>query len=149
MGAPAKWWRRDRSDRLLILEAFVLLGIARLLIGVVPFRFLARSLGHSRADGTAEVPPADQLIAGRVGWAVRTVANHTPWKSVCLPQAMAGQWMLLRRGIAGTVRLGVRWAKDQPGQLAAHAWLSCGAEVLTGAPGHGEFTVVATFPRRP
>jgi hypothetical protein len=71
----------------------------------------------------------------------------TPYRlqSVCLPQAVATQWMLKRRRIAGTLYLGVAKDETQPEKLAAHAWLRCGTFILTGAAGHRQFTVVATF----
>jgi hypothetical protein len=53
--------------------------------------------------------------------------------------------MLKRRRIAATLYLGVAKKKDQPEQLAAHAWLRCGDAILTGAAGHRQFAVVAVF----
>jgi hypothetical protein len=80
-----------------------------------------------------------------IGRAVRSAAANTPWKSVCLPQAVAGQWMLKRRRIAATLYLGVAKKDADPEQLAAHAWLRCGDAILTGTAGHRQFTVVASF----
>ena len=45
--APAKWRRRNRTERMLLLEAFLLLGVARLGVLILPFRLLAKSLGQS------------------------------------------------------------------------------------------------------
>jgi hypothetical protein len=116
-----------------------------MLLPLVPFRWLARSLGRPMTDPASAIRPADLRRALKIGWAVRCAAEHTPWKSVCLPQSMAGQWMLKRRGIAGTVFLGARCTEGRPGLLAAHAWLRCGGLVLTGARGHQAFTVMARF----
>lgn len=80
-----------------------------------------------------------------VGQAVWSAVNNTPWKSVCLPQAVVGQWMLKRRNIPGTVYLGVMRNAVNTDKLAAHAWLRCGKIILTGANGHHQFTVVSTF----
>lgn len=143
--APAKWRRRNRTERLLLLEAFVSLGVARLLVLLLPFRWLAASLGERMGESPPEATPADLRLALLIGQAVRSAANYTPWQSVCLPQAVAGQWMLKRRGIAATLYLGVTKAENRPEQLAAHSWLRCGTIILTGSVGHGEFTVVATF----
>ncbi len=143
--APAKWRRRNRAERLLLLEAFALLGIARLLVLVIPFRWLACSLGQRMGESGTQVGEAHLQHARLIGQAVHSAANNTPWESVCLPQAVAGQWMLKRRRIPATLYLGV--AKDEAKQekLAAHAWLRCGDIILTGASGHRQFTVVATF----
>lgn len=142
---PAKWRKRNVTERLLLLEAFALLGIARLLVLTVPFRWLARSLGEHMRESAPEAEPTDLHQARQVGRAVLSAANNTPWKSVCLPQAVAGQWMLKRRRIATTLYLGVAKADAKPEQLAAHAWLRCGEAIITGRAGHRQFTVVATF----
>jgi hypothetical protein len=145
LGAPAKWRRRSRTERLLLMEAFVLLGIARLAVLALPFKWLAISLGRHKNEADAQISAADLNIARKVGQAVCSAANHTPWESVCLPQAVAAQWMLKRRHIAGTLYLGVAKDETKPEKLAAHAWLRCGTFILTGAAGHRQFTVVATF----
>ena len=142
---PAKWRRRNRTERLLLLEAFALLGVARVLVLTIPFRWLAKTLGERMRESTLEVKPADLRHARLVGQAVRSAANNTPWQSVCLPQAVTGQWMLKRRNISATLYLGVAKAEAKPGQLAAHAWLRCGGTILTGGAGHRQFTVVAAF----
>ena len=142
---PAKWRRRSRAERLLLMEAFVLLGIARLTVLVMPFRWLAVTLGKHMKETGIEVNPSDLGPARMVGQAVRSAANNTPWESLCLPQAVAGQWMLKRRHIAGTLYLGVAKDKAKTERLAAHAWLRCGNIILTGREGHRQFTVVAVF----
>jgi len=95
---------------------------------------------------TAEsIQPADLHLARMIGWAVRSGANYTPWESVCLPQAVAAKWMIKRRGISGTLYLGVMKDETKPDKLAAHAWVRCGQFILTGAKGHLQYTVVSTF----
>ena len=79
----------------------------------------------------------------RIAWAVRTASRYTPWESKCLAQAMAARMMLKRRRFPTTIYLGV--LKDDKAGLKAHAWIRCGERILTGAQGHGQFTVVATF----
>jgi hypothetical protein len=141
----AKWRRRSREERILLLEAFVLLGAARLGVLILPFRRLAGSLGAHMKVADATIPPADLHLARMVGGAVRSAANYTPWESVCLPQAVAARWMLKRRRIPATLYLGVAKDVTAPGTLAAHAWVSCGSVILTGAKGHRQYTVVSTF----
>ena len=143
--APAKWRRRSRIERWLLMEAFVLLGIARLAVLTMPFKRLAVSLGRHMNESDAQVSASDLNLARQVGQAIRSAANYTPWKSVCLPQAVAAQWMLKRRHIAGTLYLGMAKDEAKPEKLAAHAWLRCGDIILTGAASHRQFTVVSTF----
>lgn len=143
--APAKWSRRTRTERFLLIEAFLLLGFARLLILILPFKWLARTIGNHMNESGPDTNDNDFRLARLIGQAVRSAANNTPWQSVCLPQAVVGQWMLRRRNIPGTVYLGVAINKTIPDKLSAHAWLRCGSSILTGADGHRQFTVVSTF----
>ena len=143
--APAKWRRRSRAERVLLLEAVFLLGIARLAVLVLPFRWLAVTLGRHMKETGAEIEPAVLGPARMIGRAVQSAARNTPWDSVCLPQAVAAQWMLKRRHIKGTLYLGVAKDKTKTEKLAAHAWLRCGNVILTGREGHRRYTVVSTF----
>jgi hypothetical protein len=143
--SPAKWHRRSGTERLLLLEAFVLLGIARFFVLAIPFRWLAVTLGQHMKESAEEVAPRELRIAGLIGQAVCSAAANTPWESVCLPQAVAGKWMLQRRRISGTLYLGLAKKENGPERLAAHAWLRCGDNILTGTAGHQQFTVVSTF----
>lgn len=137
-GAPAKYFRHGRLE-------WQLLGIARLLVLVVPFRWLVRTLGEPMEGSAMELPQAELQLTQLIRQAVCAPADHTPWKSVCLPQAMVGQWMLRRRGPAGTLYQRVAKAEYKPQQLSAHAWLRCGALIPTGVLGHRQFTVVGMF----
>jgi len=140
-----KWRRRNRTERILLLEAFLLLGTARLAVLLLPFRWLAKSLGNHMKETDTLIQPDDLKLARMVGGAVRSAASYTPWGSVCLPQAVAAQWMLKRRRIAGTLYMGVMKDGTKPEKLQAHAWLRCGPIILTGAKGHRQYTVVSTF----
>ena len=91
--APAKWRCRTRAERFLLLEAFVLLLIARPAVLIVPFKWLAVSLGRHMNESGSQISAYDLRRARMVGQAVRAAANYTPWESVCLPQAVAAQWM--------------------------------------------------------
>lgn len=141
----AKWRRRTRAERLLLIEAFFLLGVARLAVLLLPFRWLAVSLGEHMKETDRSINPATLKTARLIGGAVRSAAGYTPWGSVCLPQATAAKWMLKRRHIASTLYLGVAKDDSSPRKLAAHAWVRSGPAILTGAEGHSRYTVVSTF----
>ena len=53
--------------------------------------------------------------------------------------------MLRRRGIASTLYLGAAKGDDASEPVAAHAWLHCATQIITGATGHERFTIIATF----
>ena len=143
--APTKWHRRSGAERVLLIEAFALLCLARLAVLVLPFRWLAVSLGKHMSESGMQISASDLRQARMVGQAVRSAANNTPWESVCLAQAVAAQWMLKRRHVAGTLYLGVAKDETESEKLTAHAWLRCGNMILTGREGCRQFTVVASF----
>jgi hypothetical protein len=141
----SKWNNRAENERKLLVEAFLLLAVARLAILILPFRWLAVTLGKRLAESDSTISQEDVQNACMIGRAVSAAARNTPWESVCLPQAVAAQWMLKRRHIAGTLYLGVAKNETGPEKLTAHAWLQCGDAILTGADNHRQFTVIATF----
>jgi hypothetical protein len=133
----------SHADRFYLLEAAVWLGLARLALLILPFRWIALWLGRhmALAQDLAEGTPAELLT--RISWGVTTAGCHLPWDCTCLTQAMAGKAMLKCRGVPSTLCLGV--AKDEETYLQAHAWLRCGDRILTGWQGIAKYTVIATF----
>ena len=121
--------RADGTARRMALEAVVLLALARAFVSYVPMRRWRRHLntepsgeGH---DGVAEAE-AERALGREVGRIVRKVASCMPFHAVCLPQAMAAQWMLRRRGISSRLIFGVRRARQAPG--GASPWGREGAD---------------------
>jgi hypothetical protein len=84
----------------------------------------------------------------RISWALSAAAARTPWKSTCLAQALAGSCMLRLRGIPATVALGVAKSEAAPDGITAHAWLSSGGVVITGAAGREKYRVLANYSHR-
>jgi len=66
--------------------------------------------------------------AERVAAAVRRASQRVPGAS-CLVQALAGSWMLERRGIASRIRIGV---DKESGRFSAHAWLTVDDVIVLG-----------------
>ena len=139
----AKFLRRTTPDRWLLLETLALLCWARILIRLVPFRWIAPHLGRPMTESPAGVTEAERRVALRVAWAVQAVVRHVPLGFVCLPQAMAAKWMLRRRRLPSTLYLGLQ-RQDEP-KLTAHAWLRVGDRILTGRAESLDHTVIATF----
>ncbi|HVE74098.1 MAG TPA: lasso peptide biosynthesis B2 protein, partial [Mycobacteriales bacterium] len=131
------------SNRLLLLETAVCLALARLAVGAVPFRWLTRALRQRVGETPSQDAAATVAQGERVAWALERMRRHLPWRGPCLAQALAGKYMLRRRGIASTLYLGV--AKDGKTQLEAHAWLRSGELVVAGGENLERFTVIGTF----
>ncbi|SDF15696.1 hypothetical protein SPACI_011840 [Sporomusa acidovorans DSM 3132] len=137
-----KYIRCSWNDKLLLLYVFFLLAIVRLLIVLVPFRYITTYLGKHMQES----PYADDnenIFINQVGWAILAVSRHTPFESKCLVQAITGKILLRRRHLKNTMYLGV--AKNLENQMMAHAWLRSGNVIVTGGDISNKFTVVAKF----
>ncbi len=143
MSRLAKFLRHDWAGRGLLLEALAWLVWAKLLLLVVPFRWIAPRLGRPMTESAASLTEPGSLLASRISWAVQSVAANVPLGLVCLPQAMAAKWMLRRRHLASTLYLGV--ARPDEAKFTAHAWLRAGNKILTGRAESRTHTTLASF----
>jgi hypothetical protein len=131
-----------------VVEAVLWLLAARLALVVVPFPKLAQRLGRfvspdeARHLGTGSTALETQAAAD-IGWAVTRAARYVPFKAVCLPQAMAAQAMLRRRGVASVMHFGA--ARGDATLLDAHAWLDAAGVEVTGYPVASRFAEIACF----
>jgi hypothetical protein len=73
------------------------------------------------------------------------LARYFPWDAKCLAQAVAGKWMLRRRGLPSTLYLGVERVHEGEKWLEAHAWLRSGTDFVTGERHYERFHVLAAF----
>jgi hypothetical protein len=155
------FWRRCRrrfrtlarmswSDKALAAESLVMLAAARFLVKTTPRERLASRMGGVPANQTDYMAPVDasnplrseQGVTGaRVGVMVERAARTTWWRSMCLEKALAGKWMLRRRGIASTMYMGVA---KRGTEFVAHAWLVGEGQTLTGA-GKTVYATLAAF----
>ncbi|WP_088293525.1 lasso peptide biosynthesis B2 protein [Bacillus mycoides] len=135
----------NMETKLLFLEAFIFLGWARVLKSIT-FSKVAPSLGDymNETSFTHIQPHWDTLK--KVSEAISVMSRYTFWESQCLVKAMAGMKMLEKRHIESTLYLGT--AKDNNGELIAHAWLRSGSFYVTGSEGMEKFTVVGSFAKR-
>lgn len=133
--------RMPGPARCSLVEAALWLGIARLCVLVLPYRWVVIVLSlRDRVDGPSAAAETEEAIA-RVIWAVATAARHTPWESNCLARAIAAKVMLRRRRIGSTLSLGVRRDSEA---LTAHAWLSRDRSPLVGGAEAFRYAVVWT-----
>jgi hypothetical protein len=140
---------RTWAERGLLLEAILCLGLARAAILMLPFRRVVALCRLTQGETPKSLAPELVVRAARVGWAVRAASVRSPWQSTCLAQALAATLMLRRRGVPGTLYLGVaRRHQSGSGRLEAHAWLRCGETILTGVGDHDRFTAISSFHAR-
>jgi len=143
IGRLRLFFKLERRDALLFIEAFFYLGWARLLL-LFPFAAIAPQLGLKAAESAeGHSRPEAAATVKRISSAVNIMSRYTPWDSKCLVRAIAGLKMLARRRIDCTLYLGI--AREENGTLVAHAWLRSGLSYITGAEEMNRFTVVEKF----
>lgn len=96
---------------------------------------------HGRSPAVAT--DSDTALIEQVAHVIPRVADRVPWRSDCLPQAMAAQRWLIRRGIATSIVIGVE--RSQGGDFLSHAWLQYGDRIVTGGD-VAKFSVVLETP---
>jgi hypothetical protein len=135
------------SDRALAAESIAMLAAARLLVKTARGKRLVSRMGERQTDATELTRAALSAKGGwagagiRVGEMLERAARATWWRSMCLEKALAGQWMLRRRGIPSTMYIGMA---KLGGEFVAHAWLVAEGQVLTGA-GKTYYATLAVF----
>jgi len=130
-----------------LVATWLMLGGARLVVAVLPFRFIRALLGERRASTSGavagEISLAGHCHARATGIAtlVTVAAAHCPWRADCYPQALTARTMLTMSRIPHSVSFGLR--RDN-GRLCAHAWVRAGDVLVTGAT-EDAYTEVARF----
>jgi hypothetical protein len=139
------FFNQSLTTQLLLIPAWLLTGLARLMVLLVPFRLFAPSLGEHYGV-TAFIPLLDSRQQSRalsIGRAVRMSSTLAPWNANCQAQAIAARWLFALFGVPFAIFYGV--AKDPVEQMKAHAWMCAGPIQVTGGYAFDEFTVVAVF----
>lgn len=138
-----KFFKLNWKLKLMVIVSYLLLGIVRLGILVIPFKYIAPLLGKKNISTTLEVEHAVLRKAKKIGFMVELVSQYTPWESKCLARAITAQLLLRVLKIPSTLYLGM--SKDESHKLVAHAWLRCGNLIITGASESENFKSVMHF----
>jgi len=153
--------KMNRAQLSLFAEAALSLALARFYVRFFAFKNYIYRVGEPLAQ--TEPEQIDFIVTDKnletlrnISREIERAARNVPWNAVCLPQAMAGKWMLKRRNIPSLMFLGVAKERAATGMqeiekelshpgLKAHAWLKVGNFIVTGRQGHRQFTVVGRF----
>jgi hypothetical protein len=125
--------------------ALWLLGLARLMVLMLPASKYSRLFGRDMGVLPLSVLVANEqrLQARRIGNVIAAIANITPWRSLCLEQALAIQFFLRWYHIPSVVYFGV--ARGEGKAMCAHAWTCVGPVFATGGNSFSRFTVVRNY----
>ncbi|NNE24801.1 MAG: lasso peptide biosynthesis B2 protein [Rhizobiales bacterium] len=142
----ARFVELSRKRKLALIEAAALLMAAWAATRFLPYAWWTRLLGPAGTVQQAIRPQAGTPVSKIVSWAVRTAARQFPWQVTCLPQAIAGRWMLARRDVDSTLCIGVRSARTAGGQGAQmHAWLAIEDWVSEERGAGDDYRIIARF----
>jgi hypothetical protein len=121
-----KFFNLSSGGRRLLIKTWILLGVIRLGLELLPFSTLRRllfkltivfrSLGKDFSQ--------EYLV-----WSVAVVSPYVP-KTTCLAQALTAQFLLQRAGHQARLHIGVNYGPL--GGLEAHAWVESQGRVLIG-----------------
>jgi Transglutaminase-like superfamily len=110
----------------------ILLLMARVLIHLVPLRWWRASLGRVGSAAHLGVEHGNRLPTRQIVRAVIRATQRLPIEMVCLPRAMAVQWMMRRRGQASALVFGILPERGNGDLHALHAWVEVGTEIIIG-----------------
>lgn len=133
MNSLRRFFRLPRSERWLLIKAALLLGLIRIGLRLLPFQTLKRLV-----DSASKPRVAKQFSAERIVWAVTVASRYVLGAGPCLPQALAAQALLRRRGYPASLRIGV--ARKGTGELQAHAWVESEDRVVVGGEELSDYT---------
>ena len=141
----SRWRALPAQRRALLLQAGWALLSSACQLRWRPYRKVTASWGPAQAPvvgdtGSAAPSPTDarsRRDLADIAWAVSAWTRRWPWPPTCLMQGMAAQRLLVRRGLACELILGVRLGPTEPDarsdSVGAHAWVRCCGIVVTGA----------------
>lgn len=121
-----RWSRLSGAERRAFVEAWLLLGLTKAGLVALPFGVLRGML-----DRYGDRASRRHLLPEQAAWAVAAAARRLPGGATCLPQALACNAILRRRGYAPRLRIGVA-ARDDKEALRGHAWVEMDDRVIIG-----------------
>lgn len=132
-----------------VIEAVVLLVAARIYVAAVPYRTWPNHLGQRSSKFEPQkrpmaTEPIDRHVAPLVH-AVNRATARLPVAMICLPRAIALQWMLARRGkVSSDLVVGIESGKSA-GKRDLHAWVEVAGQCVLGMDEHREYSPSVRF----
>lgn len=110
-------------------ETFVLLGLVRLGLRLVPFATLQKLLSFCDRKSLLFLRKGNRSINELI-WAIEVSSKYMPGGVKCLARALTTEVLMKLNGYAPELRIGV--AQGEAGKLEAHAWIENQGKVLIG-----------------
>lgn len=139
----AKWRSLSAIERILFLEAWVLLLTARFMLALLPFqvwRAMLLKLASVQTPQEASRSRGSGVKLSQVIRAIDQASSLVPGVK-CLARALTAGILLRRYGFAPSLQLGARLDKSM--DFSAHAWVVCdGSVVIGGIPELSQYSIL-------
>jgi hypothetical protein len=142
MARLSKFLRLPLSEKILFIKAWILIGIIRVGLSLLPFIALKILL---EIIGPFITGTDDRISEQRLAWAIAAASRLVP-KTTCLAQALAFQLFLKQSGREAHVHIGVGCGEG--GRLDAHAWVESRGKVLFGGSDLSRYTHLLALEER-
>ena len=130
----SKFLNLSSTEQRLLIKTWIVLGLIRLGMALLPFSTLRKLLYRFRSIlGRSE----KEFSEDRLVWSVGVVSRYIP-KATCLAQAITTQFLLQQAGHQAYLHIGV--AEVEKGGLKAHAWVESQGKVLIGGIDSNQYT---------
>ena len=124
-----KYFSLSSQVRILLSQAFLLLGFIHVGLWLFPFRYLDLFVKWAIANSVNQ-KQLSAVTEETIIWAIETATSYLPGQPKCLARALATKVLLHRYGYTCDLRIGV--TKSSSLGLTAHAWIERDGHVLIG-----------------
>ncbi len=118
------------GEKQLLLSSFVLLGLVRLGLLLLPFGTLQRFMASISQVNAVKAKQYSAPTIETIANAVNISSRYMPGGAKCLARALTTQVLMNRFSYSSELRIGV--AKGERGEFEAHAWVESQGEIVIG-----------------
>jgi hypothetical protein len=130
------------KEYIVFAEAWLHLAIARLLVVMLPFKYLHSFIGKPQVVSDDSEVFTMQREESAIGKAIKRASTRCFWRTKCLEQAVAASNMLRLRGKHYLFYLGVSVGTEDWRSFYSHAWTVCDGQIITGGVNVSFFKVI-------
>ena len=137
-----KFLRLPFARKALLIQVSLQLLLIRAGLSLFPFARIYGWIKRFHRLSQPRVMISDALES--IPWAVNLAGKVWFGDEGCLPQAILGECLLIRKGYPAKMTIGVRRQPD--GTLIAHAWVECNGQNLIGGTTNHHLNQFKSFP---
>lgn len=125
MSKIVTFFKLDKLEKEIIIKAFLLLWVIRIMLWTLPFPTLQNIVKKFSSTEENKIHP---VHIGKLIWAVEVMSRYT-LRATCLTRALTAQILLARYHYSSNIKIGV--SKNESG-FEAHAWLEADDKIVLG-----------------